>query len=258
MPRGHRPLMRMLRVVTVALLAVLGCSSSDANAPDPGADGVYRVLFIGNSLTNSNNLPATLSAVGALGGENIVARSVAFGGYSLEDHWQIGFAQEDIAQGGWDYVILQQGPSAVEENREALINMTRRFNDLIRAKGARTALYMVWPDTVNFGDFPRVGGSYLKAAEAVNGLFLPAGLGWIAAWNQNSILPLYGPDGFHPSAMGTYLTALVMYERITGKDPRLLPAIVEVNGQAIDIDVETIKLLQAAAHEANTWYQFPW
>jgi hypothetical protein len=49
-----------------------------------------------------------------------------------------------------------------------------------------------------------------------------------------------------------------MYERITGKDPRLLPAIVEVNGQLIDVDLDTIRLLQSAAHEANTWYQYPW
>jgi hypothetical protein len=216
------------------------------------------MLFIGNSLTKSNDLPATLTAVGALGGQIITTTTVAYGGYGLEDHWRLGFAQEDIARGGWDYVVLQQGPSALESSRESLINVTRMFNDVIRAQGARTALLMVWPDTVNFSDFARVGGSYLKAAEAVNGLFLPAGLGWIAAWQLNSILPLYGEDGFHPSPLGTYLAALVIYERITGKDPRALPAIAEVGGQRLEIDEATIRLLQAAAHEANTWYQYPW
>jgi hypothetical protein len=49
-----------------------------------------------------------------------------------------------------------------------------------------------------------------------------------------------------------------MYERITGKDPRSLPAIVEVNGEIIEVDEPTVRLLQSAAHEANTWYQYPW
>ena len=35
---------------------------------------------------------------------------------------------------------------------------------------------------------------------------------------------LYGADGFHPSPAGPFLAALVVYERITGRDPRTLPA----------------------------------
>ena len=44
------------------------------------------------------------------------------------------------------------------------------------------------------------------------GLLLPAGDAWRAAWAADARLPLYGPDGFHPSPMGTYLAALVIYE----------------------------------------------
>jgi hypothetical protein len=246
------------RWLLIAALAAACSSPSETERQDPLTDGVYRVLFIGNSLTNQNDLPRTLEAVAASVNVPLETSAVVFGGYSLEDHWNLGFAQEDIAKGNWDFVVLQQGPSALESSRELLIDFTKRFDKIIRKQGGRTALYMVWPDTVNFGDFARVGGSYLKAAEAVNGLFLPAGLGWRAAWDANSILPLYGPDGFHPSPLGTYLAAIVMLERISGKDTRTLPAHALVAGTDLDVEEATFRLVQNAAHEANTWYQYPW
>ena len=43
---------------------------------------------------------------------------------------------------------------------------------------------------------------------------IPAGDAWRAAWGADSGLQLYGPDGFHPSPIGTYLAALVAYEQI--------------------------------------------
>ena len=48
-----------------------------------------RVLFIGNSLTTANDLPGLVAALFvAAGGQTIECRTVAFAGYSLEDHWE--------------------------------------------------------------------------------------------------------------------------------------------------------------------------
>ena len=55
------------------------------------------------------------------------------------------------------------------------------------------------------------------------GLLLPAGDAWRAAWAVDPGLPLYGPDGFHPSPMGTYLSALVIYEQIFAAAPPAVP-----------------------------------
>jgi hypothetical protein len=51
--------------------------------------------------------------------------------------------------------------------------------------------------------------------------------------------------------MGTFLAALEIYERITGRDPRTLPAEAFAGGQSLALPVATIRLLQEAAHEAN-------
>ena len=54
-------------------------------------------------------------------------------------------------------------------------------------------------------------------------MFLPVGDAWLAAWKVNSQQGLYGVDCYHPSQAGTYLAALVIYEKLTGKDARALP-----------------------------------
>ena len=73
----------------------------------------------------------------------------------------------------------------------------------------------------------------LVAADAVNGLFLPVGSAWQAAWVRDPSLALYAGDGLHPSAIATYLAAAVMFERITGKDARALPGTAVVGGTTL-------------------------
>jgi hypothetical protein len=176
-----------------------------------------RILFVGNSLTTTNDLPARLQEMARAAGDAVDAAVVAYPNYSLEDHWQRGDAARAIARGGWSVVVLQQGPSALPESRLLLVDYTRRFDAQIRAVGARTALYMVWPADRRRADFPGVIQSYAAAAAAVDGLLLPVGGAWQFAWRDDPRLPLYGDDGFHPSRVATELAAVVIYEHIFGK-----------------------------------------
>ena len=67
----------------------------------------------------------------------------------------------------------------------------------------------------------------------MSGVYLPVGAARLAAWAKDAAMPLYYGDGLHRSELGTYLAALVMCERFTGKDARLLPAQAVVNGRAL-------------------------
>src|SRR5581483_7906932 len=91
------------------------------------AAAAVRVLFIGNSLTAANDLPAVLQQLAVAAHRPLTCRAVAFGGYSLEDHWNHGEARRAIAEGGWSFVVLQQGPSALPESRVLLVEYARRF-----------------------------------------------------------------------------------------------------------------------------------
>ena len=200
-----------------------------------------RLLFIGNSLTYANELPAMVCALARSAGRQAICESVAKPDYGLEEHWNDGEARRVIAR-GWDVVVLQQGPSALPESRRLLLAYTRRFDGEIKMAGARTALYMVWPSRARRGDFPGVSQSYAAAANHVKGLLLPAGDAWRAAWATDAGLALYGPDGFHPSPTGTYLAALVIYEQIFASPPPVVPVPAAAQSAA--------DVLRRAAHEA--------
>lgn len=238
------------------LLAAIASFLVSVNAQE--TKGELRVLFIGNSLTYANDLPAIVEALAeASNQKRFVYQMIAFPDFGLEEHWQQGDARKAIAKNKWDVVVLQQGPSGLEESRQILLKYTRLFEKEIRASGAKTAMYMVWPSQARFGDFDRVVESYKLAADEVKAILLPAGQAWREAWKRDAKLALYSPDKFHPSATGSYLAALVMYEKLFGKSPLGLPASLKFRSKTlgkIELPTEEAKLLQIAATEANKNY----
>lgn len=223
----------MPRLAPLPLLAlcalVAACAAAPAAPPAPAAptpaEPALRVLFIGNSLTYSNDLPAMAARIAEGAGlPRLEHAALAAPDFGLPEHWDEGAAARTIAEGGWDVVVLQQGPSALPESRAILRDYTRRFAELIRAAGAQPALLAVWPSRGRFGDFPRAGESYALAAADVGGLLIPAGAGWLAAWRRDPCLKLYSPDDLHPTEAGTYLAALLTVAVLYQRPPAALPA----------------------------------
>lgn len=239
------------RLVFLAALACLaGCAASAGGAQQQDSSSGLRVLFIGNSLTASNDLPGMVKAmIDSAATGPVGVTTVAYPNFGLEDHWSTGRARQVIREGEWDYVVLQQGPSATE-GRPSLLEYSERFADEIRGHGAEPALYMVWPTRARVFDFDGVSESYRMAAERVDGLLLPVGDAWRIAWARDSSLPLYGPDGFHPSPMGSYLGALVMCSGLTGRSPVGLPSAISTRFGMVKIDPAVATVLQKAAAQA--------
>jgi hypothetical protein len=222
-----------------------------------------RVLFIGNSFTYFNDMPAMVAALAASQKKRFVHQSVVFPNFSLQDHWEKGDAQRAIAKGKWDFVVLQQGPSALEESRQSLFDYTRRFSKLIRDAGATPALYMVWPSKARFRDFDRVVESYALAAREVQGIILPVGVAWQEAWKLDANLPLYGEDQFHPSPTGSYLAALVIYRALFKDSSQGLPASLNLQSNTpkrVGVSPKEAALLQKAASRVyyRLWLDGRW
>jgi hypothetical protein len=244
-----------IRFSFVSLLMAMtgfgGCESPAGPFEGPG----LHVLFVGNSLTYVNDLPGTIAAIATLDGTQISYETIANPDFALVDHLDGGSnAVSEIQRGGWNYVILQQGPSSLPESRTLLIDGTRRFNTYIRTAGAQAALYMVWPSKDRISFFEDVRLSYKLAADTVKGIFLPAGEAWTTAWKVNPALSFYDSDNVHPTPLGTFLAALVIYERITGRDLRNLPSTIESFGTRFNASGETVRLLLRAAHDTNARY----
>jgi hypothetical protein len=218
------------------------------------ADGLpdnSRVLFIGNSLTYVNDLPGMLGAIAAQAGKTLVTAEVVQGAFALEDHFRAGDAQVEIAK-GYQLVILQQGPSSLEESQVNLLKWAIRFDPIIRNSGARPALYMVWPELARFSRFDDVRDSYSNAALAIDGMFIPGGEAWRESWRIDPALEFYGDDDFHPSTLGTYAVALSMFAEIFRQTPADLPATLSLaNGRQIVLDPAQAREVQQGAWQAH-------
>ncbi len=181
------------------------------------AKGDLHILFIGNSLTYTNDLPVLIKELGLKDGITITYSSLLFPNYSLEDHWNEGKVQKELQKGIYDFVIAQQGPSALPESQVLLLDYTTRLANACKQNKCKLALYMVWPSATRSFDLDNVIVSYTNAATSTQSLLCPAGLAWKHAWNADSTLPLYSADNFHPSMMGSALAAITIYAALQDK-----------------------------------------
>ena len=119
-----------------------------------------------------------------------------------------------------------------------------------------TAQLMSWPTSDSPGLFPLVRGSSQAAASSVSGgVFIPAGDAWRLALERDQSVQLYGGDGYHPGPLGTYLAALVVYEKVTGHDCRTLPGRAVVGGATLSASETQVRFLQNIAHETVALYK---
>ena len=234
------------------MIALGGCLSTSAPTPQLIGEG-RPVLFIGNSYTYVNDLPGIVQALAdSAGGEKLAVATLAEPDFALVDHLAVGVAQREIAKGGWAFVVLQQGPSSVEANRDTLRQATRTFATLLGQSG-KVALFSAWPTVGRRVDFPRAIESYRLAAADVNGVFLPVASSWLAAWEKNASLGLYAFDGLHASPVGSYLAALVIYGRLLNRPVIGLPAVLRLrSGATITIDAAVARTVQEAAQQVLT------
>src|SRR5215510_4243121 len=128
----------MFRVLLLSLCFLF--SFSERNYPDKK----LKLLFVGNSLTYVNDLPALVTEMAKQDETTITYNSFLFPDYSLEDHWNDGKVQAEIEKGGYDFVVMQQGPSALPESQVLLLDYTRRFAEVCNNSKAKLAMYMVW------------------------------------------------------------------------------------------------------------------
>lgn len=199
----------------IALLLAINCCNQGLTDESLNAD--FKILFIGNSLTRSNDLPALVREIGGLDDVALVTTEVLFNDYSLEDHWNTGVAQKHIQNQKFDFVVCQQGPSALQESRELLIEYSKRFSRESKPNDAKFALYMVWPSLSRSFDLDNVIYSYTEAAKVANAVLCPAGLAWKKAWEEDKSLGLYSRDDFHPNVKGSVLAALTIYASLFNK-----------------------------------------
>jgi lysophospholipase L1-like esterase len=210
---------------SIAMVVLLGCAGGAAPAgpaaPDATGGAGTSILFIGNSLTESNDLAGRVATLSRRTGHPIDTSAVTRSGFSLSDHLQDGRAVRAIRARRWTWVALQQGPSTLPESRAELITSARRFAEEIRQTGAQPALLMAWP--LPGQTFQAVSASYRAAAEAVDARVFPAGDALGLVVRRDASLALFTADGFHPSPLGSDVAALAVHCALFPEDRAALP-----------------------------------
>ncbi|NOT51615.1 MAG: SGNH/GDSL hydrolase family protein [Chitinophagaceae bacterium] len=174
----------------------------------------YSVLFVGNSLTYTNDLPAMVVRKAKEKSIELTTQMIAYANYALEDHWNDGQIQTLIEEKKFDFVVVQQGPSSQAEGREMLLDYGERIKELCEKNNTRLAFFMAWPAHANRHMFDGVIKNYGDAASTTNSILCPVGTVWRKYFTETGDYSYYGPDMFHPSEKGSLVAAGVIVDSL--------------------------------------------
>jgi hypothetical protein len=223
------------------------------------------ILFIGNSYVATNNLPGIFSQLAQSGGRTVFTDLSAPGGYTFNQHSTNATTLAKIAQGKWDFVILQEQsqipsfpPSQVQSQ---CYPYAARLDSLIHAADSctRTVFFMTWGrkygDASNCANYPplctfegmqaRLRASYVEMSGDNQAIVSPVGQAFKYSRDADSTINLYSSDNSHPSAAGTYLAACVFYQTLFQSSPVGL-------SYTAGLNTATASFLQNIAHQTVT------
>lgn len=177
----------------------------------------FNILFIGNSLTFTNNLPKLVKKYAKQQGIKINTKMIAFPNYAIEDHWNDGQVQKLISKQKFDFVIIQQGPSSQSEGRKMLIDYGEKYSNLCELNESKLCYFMVWPSLNYYHTFNDVIKNHEDAATINNSILLPVGRVWKDYIDTLKVYDYYSSDGFHPSIKGSQISAEVIVKHLFQK-----------------------------------------
>src|SRR5581483_1738544 len=132
-----------------------------------------RILFIGNSFTARNNLPDMVAKLAMADGNRLDHQLITAGGASLRMHWNKGVAQKLIADGRFDFVVLQEQSTLPIKNPKRMRENVLLFDSAIKASGAKTALYMTWARQHAPQTQQQITDAYTKIAKEIGATLIP-------------------------------------------------------------------------------------
>lgn len=222
-----------MKKIFVLLCSLLSCASF-------GQGKNKKVLFLGNSYTQVNDLPKMIADIAQSNGDTLSYDSNTPGGHSIGNHSLNTVSLDKIMLGKWDFVVLQGQsfelatstpdiyPFPYARKLDSIIN---QYNDCVE-----TMFYMTWGNkngdpsscaTVPFlCTYEKMDSvihlNYMKMTDSNDAVVAPVGAVWNKIRKNFPLIDLYQSDESHPSVAGTYAAACCFYAALYRKDPSLI------------------------------------
>ncbi|MCO4799280.1 MAG: hypothetical protein KC484_08705 [Colwelliaceae bacterium] len=184
----------------------------------------YKVLLIGNSHVTSNNLPKIIELLIQQGKTNnqVKVEHSSGAGY-LDDRINDGVTLEKIESESWTHVVLQAQKYSQSGSRLYSTDAAESWVAIVKQKNATPILFPEHPQKGNSFEGQYVHDIHMSIVENQKSCIAPIGLAWNEAIDELPDLTFHAVDGNHAAYTGSFLTALVFYQVITGELADSLP-----------------------------------
>ncbi|MDJ0647012.1 MAG: SGNH/GDSL hydrolase family protein [Flavobacteriaceae bacterium] len=199
------------RLTILFFLCLIG--STEFSYPQDSKDAQH-IVFIGNSLTYTNDLPKLVRQEAKKKGIKVKSKLIAYPNYGLEDHWNDGKVQKLIKNNTYDFVIIQQGPSSQAYGRSSLLEYGKKLKELCDKYDSKLVYFMVWPSRQYDRTFEGVIKNYTDAAQKNDAILCPVGKVWKDYFDETNDFSYYSEDSFHPSLKGSKVAAEVIVKTL--------------------------------------------
>ena len=187
-----------------------------------------KVLCIGNSFTYYCGTPAMLKEIAWSEGHFIDISASLKGGWTMAKHLSLETTDDMIAEGGWDYMILQdqslvpakvgrdpKGMAQQIREMEAVAVKVRTLSPECKAVVENTWAYWKYDfgSFKSLDDFDKNGkkGAKILAKAVGNAEVSPIGQAFRIVRAERPDINLYHTDKHHQSVLGSYLKSCVNY-----------------------------------------------
>lgn len=214
-----------------------------------------KILFLGNSYTFFNRMPAMVKAMADARGLRPDIYLHAAPAASFRSHWNDNAARKKLEGTAWDFVILQDQSVTPIIAPEHTMKFGSRLCTHIRSGNGTPVLFLTWgkKNTSGLPDSEEQKAlleTYLKLARQEKAAVSPVGIAWENCLKRHPGIALYQEDGRHPTEQGSYLAACVIYCTLFGKSPIGLPGSLTLKGVRLcSIPSATARTLQTVARD---------
>lgn len=212
-----------------------------------------HILFLGNSYTFFNRMPAMVKAMADSKGLRPDIHLHAAPAASFRSHWNDDSARRKLGDTAWNFVVLQDQSATPILAPEQTMEFGGKWCARIRESHGIPVLFLTWGKKDASGvpdpqEQKALLDTYLKLACREKAAVAPVGIAWGNCLKRHPGISLYQADGQHPTVEGSYLTACVTYCTLFGKSPVGLPGKLSLKGVLLcSIPADRARKLQTVA-----------